>query len=62
MLAGMLARMVAILVDKHSFYDHLKHQYTAALDDEDAKAEASASVAQGFVNDEVPVTPVNNSH
>ncbi len=41
MLAGMVASMVAILVDKHSFYDHLKHQYTAALDEEDAKAEAA---------------------
>ena len=33
-LAGMVASMVAILVDKHSFYDHLKVQYIRDLDDE----------------------------
>lgn len=27
MLAGMVASLVAMLVDKHSFYDHLKYQY-----------------------------------
>ena len=31
MLAGMIASLVAILVDKHSFYDHLKFQYTHEL-------------------------------
>jgi H+/Cl- antiporter ClcA len=27
MLAAMVASMVAVLVDRHSFYDHLKTQY-----------------------------------
>jgi len=27
MLAGMVASLVAMIVDKHSFYDHLKYQY-----------------------------------
>jgi H+/Cl- antiporter ClcA len=27
MLAGMVASLVALLVDRHSFYDHLKYQY-----------------------------------
>lgn len=27
MLAGMVASLIAMLVDKHSFYDHLKYQY-----------------------------------
>jgi H+/Cl- antiporter ClcA len=35
MLAGMVASLVAMLVDKHSFYDHLKVQYTHELIKED---------------------------
>jgi len=31
MLAGMVASLVAIVVDKHSFYDHLKVQYAREL-------------------------------
>ncbi|MBS1563119.1 MAG: chloride channel protein [Bacteroidetes bacterium] len=31
MLAGMIASLVAMLIDKHSFYDHLKHQYMREL-------------------------------
>lgn len=31
MLAGMLASIVSVVVDKHSFYDHLKHQYIREL-------------------------------
>ncbi|HMH20284.1 MAG TPA: chloride channel protein [Puia sp.] len=31
MLAGMVASLVAMLIDKHSFYDHLKYQYTREL-------------------------------
>jgi hypothetical protein len=27
MLAGMVASMVAYLIDRHSFYDHLKMQF-----------------------------------
>ena len=30
-LAGMVASLVAILIDKHSLYDHLKHQYIKEL-------------------------------
>lgn len=35
MLAGMVASLVAMIVDKHSFYDHLKMQYTRTLIEED---------------------------
>jgi len=31
MLAGMLASIVAVIIDKHSFYDHLKLQYIRDL-------------------------------
>jgi H+/Cl- antiporter ClcA len=31
MLAGMVASLVAIIIDKHSFYDHLKFQYMREL-------------------------------
>jgi hypothetical protein len=31
MLAGMVASLVAMLVDKLSFYDHLKYQYSREL-------------------------------
>ncbi|MFT3823695.1 MAG: chloride channel protein [Chitinophagaceae bacterium] len=31
MLAGMVASLVSILIDKHSFYDRLKHQYIKEL-------------------------------
>lgn len=34
-LAGMIASMVSILVDKHSLYDHLKVQYMRDLDEEE---------------------------
>jgi H+/Cl- antiporter ClcA len=30
-LAGMIASLVSILIDKHSFYDHLKKQYIKEL-------------------------------
>ncbi len=36
MLAAMVASLFSLLVDKHSFYDHLKHQYIDALKKEDA--------------------------
>ncbi len=35
MLAAMVASMVSLLIDKHSFYDHLKLQYLSALKEED---------------------------
>lgn len=31
MLAGMVASLVAMIVDKHSFYDHLKYQYVREI-------------------------------
>lgn len=37
MLAGMVASIVAMIIDKHSFYDHLKHQYKHELLKEDEK-------------------------
>ena len=38
MLAGMAASLVAMLVDKHSFYDHLKYQYMHELIRDEAVA------------------------
>ncbi|HEY4290551.1 MAG TPA: chloride channel protein [Puia sp.] len=35
MLAGMVASLVAMIVDKHSFYDHLKYQYLREVVGED---------------------------
>lgn len=35
MLAGMVASIAASLISKHSFYDHLKHQYIVELRDEE---------------------------
>lgn len=34
-LAGLVSGMVSILIDKHSFYDHLKKQYILELKNED---------------------------
>ena len=34
-LAGMVASLVSILIDKHSFYDHLKIQYIRDLNEEE---------------------------
>jgi H+/Cl- antiporter ClcA len=35
MLAGLIASLAAIVIDKHSFYDHLKFQYMRQLEKED---------------------------
>lgn len=35
-LAGMIASLVSILIDKHSLYDHLKVQYISDLTDQDS--------------------------
>jgi hypothetical protein len=35
MLAGMIASMVSLIVDKHSFYDHLKLNYLLRLEEEE---------------------------
>ena len=47
MFAGMVASLVSILVDKHSFYDHLKISYMKALNEEDKAAPANASAVTG---------------
>ena len=39
MLAGMVANLAAMLVDKHSLYDHLKDEYIHQLIKEDAEKE-----------------------
>jgi H+/Cl- antiporter ClcA len=43
-LAGMVASLVAILIDKHSLYDHLKHQYVAELTHPEAKVAVEGEV------------------
>ncbi|HTI91466.1 MAG TPA: chloride channel protein [Puia sp.] len=43
MLAGMAASLVALLVDKHSFYDHLREEYVKDLT-QDQKEEVMAPV------------------
>ena len=35
MLAGMFAGLASLLVDKHSFYDHLKHDYIKQYKEEE---------------------------
>jgi H+/Cl- antiporter ClcA len=37
MLAGMFAGMVALLIDKHSFYDRLKVKYLRQIEEEALK-------------------------
>jgi H+/Cl- antiporter ClcA len=41
MLAGMIASVVALIVDKHSFYDHLKAQYISKLEQEELEQQAA---------------------
>ncbi|HTQ27650.1 MAG TPA: chloride channel protein [Puia sp.] len=42
MLAGMIAGIVSMVVDRHSLYDHLKTQYIHDLNKEEAKASHAA--------------------
>jgi H+/Cl- antiporter ClcA len=35
MLAGLISNLAAVIIDKHSFYDHLKHQYMQQLGKEE---------------------------
>ncbi|HVX52241.1 MAG TPA: chloride channel protein [Chitinophagaceae bacterium] len=51
MLAGMLASIFAVVIDRHSFYDHLKTQYMRDLTKEPPLPEGA----------EVPVVPVPHS-
>ena len=39
MLAGMLSSIVSVIIDKHSLYDHLKHQYMHDVGHEEIKKE-----------------------
>ena len=39
MLAGMIASVVSVLIDKHSFYDHMRAQYVKKLEEEDIQEE-----------------------
>ena len=41
MLAGMIASVVALIVDKHSFYDHMRAQYVRKLEQEELEEEAA---------------------
>jgi H+/Cl- antiporter ClcA len=41
-LAGMIASMVSLLIDKHSLYDHLKLQYILDLKKEEEMEQASS--------------------
>jgi H+/Cl- antiporter ClcA len=50
MLAGMIASIIATIVDKHSLYDHLKNQYVHELIKEDAQ-EKEASVQVVLINE-----------
>lgn len=45
MFAGMVSNIVSILVDKHSFYDHLKHSYLRDIQKEDKEQEDAGHAA-----------------
>ena len=47
-LAGMIASLVAILIDKHSLYDHLKVQYVKDLTNDDVQAKDLPDVAENI--------------
>ncbi len=46
MLAGMIASIVSIVVDKHSLYDHLKVQYIHDINKEDKESEKEKELAE----------------
>ena len=46
MLAGMVASLAAILVDKHSLYEHMKHQYMHELLKENREEIEEESIAE----------------
>jgi H+/Cl- antiporter ClcA len=47
MLAGMLASLAALVVDRHSFYDHLKYQYLREIvGEENELTQPHAEVAE----------------
>jgi H+/Cl- antiporter ClcA len=47
MLAGMISSIVAMIVDRHSLYDHLKVQYIHDLNREEAAKESAPSAMPG---------------
>jgi H+/Cl- antiporter ClcA len=47
MLAAMVASICSLIVDKHSFYDHLKVQYIRSLEEEELTETAVAAPAAG---------------
>jgi H+/Cl- antiporter ClcA len=46
MVAGMIAGMVSLLIDRHSLYDHLKVRYLRELETEEIKPEANTHNVQ----------------
>jgi H+/Cl- antiporter ClcA len=47
MLAGMLAGIVSVLIDKHSFYDHLRVQFLREMELADVAKEKPQNLAIG---------------
>jgi H+/Cl- antiporter ClcA len=54
-LAGMVASMVSMLIDKHSFYDHLKVQYIRDLNEEEQLENAQRNKGAAQNNNGDPV-------
>jgi len=46
-LAGMVASLVSLLIDKHSLYDHLKYQYIRQLNAEENEGRAEVRGSTG---------------
>ena len=41
MLAGLIANLSAIVIDKHSFYDHMKIRYLRQIETEETKQQTT---------------------
>ncbi|MGZ3821135.1 MAG: chloride channel protein, partial [Mucilaginibacter sp.] len=54
-LAGMVASLVSKLIDKHSFYDHLKIQYIRDLNEEEQLENALKTEGASQNNNSDPV-------
>jgi len=48
MLAAMIASIVAVVIDRHSFYDHLKFQYLREITEDTPSQEASSVESAAF--------------
>ncbi len=57
MVAGMIASLVALLVDRQSLYDRLKHQYIHDLEHDDR--DPLSGKAEGNLQDTISQEPVN---